>query len=188
MKRRDLLGAGLALASAALAAPNARAAAASRARPGAPGWPKDADWDALKRATGGRLAPVTLPDLTAPDAKALLANPFYVADQPGLSQSSGWLAAGRSAPRPYVVAAENTADIVAAVNFARAHNLRLVIKGRGHSFFGASNAPDLRCWSGPGTWTTSRSTTPSPPPVRNQRRSRRCRAALAPCGCTPTRP
>ena len=148
MKRRHLLGAGLALAGAALTDRPAVAGAIQRPRPGEPGWPSDADWASLKQATGGRLSPVTLPDLTGPDAKKLLSNPFYVADQPGLSQSSGWLDAWRASPSAYAVTAKNTADVVAAVRFARAHNLRLVIKGRGHSFFGASNAPDsLLLWT-----------------------------------------
>ena len=148
MKRRDLLGAGLVAAGAALAGPTAQAAATNRVRPGAPGWPDAADWDALRQATGGRLSPVTLPDLSGPDAKALLANPFYIADQPGLTQSSGWLDAWRSSPSAFVVTAENTADVVAAVRFARAHDLRLVVKGRGHSYLGASDAPDsLLLWT-----------------------------------------
>jgi FAD/FMN-containing dehydrogenase len=149
MKRRAFIGTGLSLASAALLpAQTARANAFSRVRPGQSGWPVAADWAKLGAAVGGRLAPVTMPDLTAPDAKALLGNPFYLADQPGLSEWSGWLDAWRSSPSAYAVAAENTADVVAAVRFARAHNLRLVIKGRGHSFFGASNAPDsLLLWT-----------------------------------------
>ena len=49
MKRRDLLGAGLALAGAALTARPASAAAVQRTRPGMPGWPGVADWDALKQ-------------------------------------------------------------------------------------------------------------------------------------------
>jgi FAD/FMN-containing dehydrogenase len=45
------------------------------------------------------------------------------------------------------VAARETADIVAAVNFARTHKLRLVVKGGGHSYKGTSNAPDsLLVW------------------------------------------
>jgi FAD/FMN-containing dehydrogenase len=148
MKRRDVLGAGLALAGAALTDRPAIAATVQRARPGAPGWPSDVDWETLKHATGGRLSPGVLPDLTGPDAKKRLANPFYIADQPGLSQSSGWIDAWRSSPSAYVVAAENTSDVVAAVRFAQTHNLRLVIKGRGHSFFGGSNAPDsLLLWT-----------------------------------------
>ena len=49
---------------------------------------------------------------------------------------------GEPAPSTYVVAARNAADVCAAVKFARAHNLRLVVKGGGHSYQGTSNAPD----------------------------------------------
>jgi FAD/FMN-containing dehydrogenase len=149
MKRRDLLGAGLAAAGAAvLPAPSAEAAGLSRARPGTPGWPADSDWAALNRVTGGRLSPVAAPDFASPEARKLLANPYYIADQPHLTESSGWLDAWRSSPSAYVVAAQSTADVVAAVTFARAHNLRLVVKGRGHSYLGASNAPDsLLLWT-----------------------------------------
>jgi FAD/FMN-containing dehydrogenase len=89
-----------------------------------------------------------VPDLASPGAKTLVTNPFYLADQPGLAEHSGWLDAWRSSPSAYAVAAENVADVVDAVRFARTHNLRLVIKGRGHSFFGGSNAPDsLLLWT-----------------------------------------
>ena len=44
---------------------------------------------------------------------------------------------------------KTTADVVAAVNFAREHNLRLVVKGGGHSYLGTSSRP-TRCWCGPG--------------------------------------
>src|SRR5690348_16453161 len=106
MKRRQLLQGGMALAAGALAAPPSFAATAGRARPGAPGWPRDADWASLKDAVGGRLAPVALPKLDTPEARKLLANPFWVGDQAGLTQSSGWLDAWRSAPSAYVVEAE----------------------------------------------------------------------------------
>ncbi len=44
--------------------------------------------------------------------------------------------------------ASNAGDIVTAVNFARQNNLRLVVKGGGHSYLGASNAPDsLLIWT-----------------------------------------
>jgi FAD/FMN-containing dehydrogenase len=147
MKRRDVIGAGLALAGAGLL-PAAAASAKAYARPGTPGWPRADDWAGLGRAVGGRLAPVVAPDLTSPDARKLLANPFYIADQPALTESSGWLDAWRSQPSAYAVAAERAADVAAAVRFARAHNLRLVVKGRGHSYLGASNAPDsLLIWT-----------------------------------------
>jgi len=46
------------------------------------------------------------------------------------------------------VAARNTNDVVAAINFACRNNLRLVVKGGGHSYQGTSNAPDsLLVWT-----------------------------------------
>jgi FAD/FMN-containing dehydrogenase len=143
VKRREFLTSSLMLAAASmLGAPPARAAT-ERVRPGMTGWPTDTDWADLKRATGGRLAPVTLPK-----AEELIKNPFYIRDQPGLTQSSGWLDAWRSQPSAYAVEAESAADIVAAVRFAKAHNLRLVVKGGGHSYFGTSCAPDsLLIWT-----------------------------------------
>jgi len=148
MRRRTVVASILAAPAAAALGTRPAAASTMRPRPGAAGWPSNADWAKLGEAVGGRLAPVSTPDLSGPDARKLLANPFYLADQPGLTESSGWLDAWRSSPSAYAVAAENVADVVAAVRFARTHNLRLVIKGRGHSFFGASNAPDsLLLWT-----------------------------------------
>jgi FAD/FMN-containing dehydrogenase len=151
MIRRQLLGAGLALAgSAALRVPSATAAAIRRVRPGAPGWPSEADFAGLNRAVQGRLSPGALPNLADPAVHKLLADPFYISSQPGLTQSSGWLDAWRASPSAYAVAAENASDVSAAVRFASAHNLRLVIKGTGHSYFGGSNAPDsLLVWTHP---------------------------------------
>ncbi len=149
MQRRQLLGAGLALAGASVLPTTALgAASAARVRPGAPGWPSDADWAQLNSAVGGRLARVPQPDLTGPDAAKLLANPFYVGDTPALTESSGWLDAWRSSPSAWMVDARSADDVAAAVRFAAAHNLRLVIKGRGHSYLGGSNAPDsLLVWT-----------------------------------------
>src|SRR5271167_1530436 len=46
------------------------------------------------------------------------------------------------------VAARNAEDIAAAVKFARENDLRLVVKGGGHSYQGTSNAPDsLLIWT-----------------------------------------
>lgn len=64
-----------------------------------------------------------------------------------LTQTCGWLNAWTAQPSAYAVAAQETADVVAAVKFARHNNLRLVIKGGGHSYIGGSNAPDsLMIW------------------------------------------
>jgi FAD/FMN-containing dehydrogenase len=71
-----------------------------------------------------------------------LKNPYYIGDEAGLAQTTGWLDAWTSQPSVYAVAVETTADVVAAVNFARINNLRLVIRGGGHSYLGTSSAPD----------------------------------------------
>jgi FAD/FMN-containing dehydrogenase len=147
--RRGVLAALLALPLAAAAGwTSAWAKGMSRARPNTPGWPTDAEWGGLRQAVGGRLAPVSLPTPDAKDAKALLSNPFYLGDEAGLTQSSGWLGAWRSAPSVYAVKAKDAADVSAAVRFAAAHRLRLVVKGGGHSYMGGSNAPDsLLVWT-----------------------------------------
>jgi hypothetical protein len=99
MKRRDFLGAGAAMAvAAALRAAPAATFAPSWARPSMPGWPGADEWAALNRAVGGRLSPVTLPDFADPAVRELLADPFYIGGQAGLTQSTGWLDAWRSVP------------------------------------------------------------------------------------------
>jgi FAD/FMN-containing dehydrogenase len=77
-----------------------------------------------------------------------LKNPYYLGDEVGLTQSLGWVDAWTSRPSAYAVAAETTDDVVAAVNFGRENNLRLVVKGGGHSYQGTSNAADsLLIWT-----------------------------------------
>ncbi|MBV9733305.1 MAG: FAD-binding protein, partial [Verrucomicrobia bacterium] len=130
---------------------------ASRVRPSDPGWPDTAAWEKLNQAVGGRLIKVESPlagYITATDdaarAKILkdLRNPFYIGDQPGATQSTGWVDAWMSAPSVYAIAAQTTEDVVAGVNFARTNNLRLVVKGGGHSYLGGSNAADsLLIWT-----------------------------------------
>jgi FAD/FMN-containing dehydrogenase len=133
------------------------AGVAARVRPGDPGWPSAAQWDTLRRQIGGRLIAVRSPledCRNAPDGAAChelfkeLKNPYAIGDRVGLTQTTGWVDAWTCQPSVYAVAAEMTADVVAAVNFAREHNLRLVIKGGGHSYLGRSNAPDsLLIWT-----------------------------------------
>jgi FAD/FMN-containing dehydrogenase len=141
----------------------ARAAAAgqrpSRVRPGDAGWPAEASWEGLSREVGGRLVKVESPlaaCVEAPDKTDCaqlfenLKNPYYLGDEVGLTQTLGWVDAWTSKPSVYAVAARTTNDIVAAVNFARDNNLRLVIKGGGHSYQGTSNAADsLLIWTRP---------------------------------------
>ena len=55
---------------------------------------------------------------------------------------------GRARPSAFAVAARNANDIAKAINFARDNDLRLVVKGGGHSYQGTSNAPDsLLIWT-----------------------------------------
>jgi FAD/FMN-containing dehydrogenase len=130
---------------------------ARRVRPGDPAWPSAASWDQLNCNVGGRLIPVESPLAAcraAPGSPACaevvrrLKNPYYLGDQPALTQTSGWVDGWTSASSVYAVAAQNPADVVAAVNFARTHHLRLVVKGGGHSYQGTSSAPDsLLIWT-----------------------------------------
>ncbi len=165
MRRRDLLKAALAapllpwLASPTLASAGQALHVAnrwrSRVRPGQPGWPPNAQWDQLKQAVGGRLQRLRSPfeacasgDGACKEALAQVKNPYYLGDEPALTQTSGWVDAWTSRPSVYAVAAETASDVAAAVNFAREHHLRLVVKGGGHSYQGTSDAPDsLLVWT-----------------------------------------
>ncbi len=128
-----------------------------RVRPGDPSWPPETEWNKLKQAVGGRLIEVEsplVPCQNSPDGAACaeffrqLKNPYYIGDHPALTQTSGWVDAWTSAPSVYAVAAKKAEDVVAAVQFARVHNLRLVVKGGGHSYQGTSNSADsLLIWT-----------------------------------------
>ncbi len=128
-----------------------------RRRPSDAAWPSQSAWKALHDAVGGNLIPVNFPlsifktDPTGDAAKLLsanLRNPYYIGDQPGLTQTLGWVDAWATKPSVYAIAARNAHDIAAAVNFARENDLRLVVKGGGHSYQGTSNAPDsLLIWT-----------------------------------------
>ncbi len=116
--------------------------------------PGTASWDKLNQAAGGRLIkvqPLLAACANSADCRAVLKdvqNPYYVGDQPAGTQAAGWVDAWTSAPSVYAVAARTTADVVAAVNFARENKLRLVVKGGGHSYQGTSDSADsLLIWT-----------------------------------------
>ena len=128
----------------------------TRARPGDASWPSAQDWQELKRKTHGRLLTPESPfahcstsaSTACADALKQLRNPFWLGDEVGLTQTSAWIDAWTSHPSAYAVAAESSADVAAAVDFARQHHLRLVVKGGGHSYHGASCAADsLLIWT-----------------------------------------
>ncbi len=129
----------------------------SRVRPGEAGWPSEDSWNRLRSNVGGRLTAVRSPlaaCTSAPSSAACaqvfkeLKNPYYLGDEVGLTQTLGWVDAWTSRPSAYAVAARTTQDVVAAVNFARENNLRLVVKGGGHSYQGTSDSADsLLIWT-----------------------------------------
>jgi FAD/FMN-containing dehydrogenase len=125
----------------------------ARVRPGDRGWPTASDWTRLNKKVEGRLVMPRSPlaecvPESCHAALESLKNPFYVGDEVALTQTSGWVDAWTSQQSAYAVAAANTQDVIEAVNFAREHHLRLVIKGGGHSYQGTSQAPDsLLIWT-----------------------------------------
>ena len=138
----------------ARSAPNTRR---QRVRLSDAAWPSPSAWERLRDAVGGQLIPVGFPidalkaAPNGPGAQQFIEairNPYFIASQPGLTETLGWVDAWATQPSVHAVVARDAADIAAAVNFARDNNLRLVVKGRGHSYLGASNAPDsLMIWT-----------------------------------------
>jgi hypothetical protein len=97
-------------------------------RPSDATWPSKSAWKRLDDAVGGNLIAVDFPvslfkaDSAGAAAKLLsenLRNPYYIGDQPGLTQTLGWVDASATKPSVYAVAARNAHDIAEAVNFVR---------------------------------------------------------------------
>ena len=145
MKRRTLL-------QATLASPFASAAAAQSSN-----WPTNDAWKQLAARTNGALVPVRSPwpaCIAAPAGAECAGlfrqakNPYFLGDEAALTQTLGYVDAWTSSPSRYAVEARNAADVAAAVDFAREHRVRLVVKGGGHSYQGTSNAADsLLVWT-----------------------------------------
>ena len=112
-------------------------------------WPDGDQWRVLAEKVGDRLIPTSLPWVDAPPGTfEMLKNPFWNEEQPGALQSTGWYGAWTAVASPYAVRAQDTADIVAAVNFARDNAVKLVVKGTGHDYLGRNCAPDsLLVWT-----------------------------------------
>ncbi len=115
------------------------------------------DWSDLQERVGERLLRVRSPlepcalDSDVPACVAALhscRNPYFLEDEPGGFQTTGWLGAYVAEHSPYAVATESAEDVAAAVTFARDHGLSLVIKGTGHDYLGRSSDPDsLLIWT-----------------------------------------
>lgn len=128
-----------------------------RRRPSDPDWPPQAAWKRLNEEVDGNLIPVEFPieacikEVDGAACKSLIANiknPYYIGEQPGLTQTLGWVDAWFTKPSVYAVAAKDANHVAAAIHFARQNDLRLVVKGGGHSYQGTSNAADsLLVWT-----------------------------------------
>jgi FAD/FMN-containing dehydrogenase len=128
-----------------------------RVRPTDAAWPNAASWAKLNETVAGKLIKVHAlfqgcqaePNGAAClDAQKNIGNPYWIGDQPGGTENSGWLDAWTPAPSAYAIKARDAGDVAAGINFARENSLRLVVKGGGHSYLGTSNAPDsLSIWT-----------------------------------------
>ena len=128
-----------------------------RCIPGESCWPSAKVWQNLaKEMTGKLVMPISPVAACHKDVKSAacqaalrkIRNPFYLQSAPGNAESQGWMNAWHTQASTYAAEVANTKDIVAAVNFARKHNLRLVIKGAGHDYLGRSSAPNsLMIWT-----------------------------------------
>src|SRR4029453_14654557 len=91
-----------------------------RRRPSDAEWPSQSAWKGLNDAVRGNLIPVHSPLLAlevnpnSAVAKSLLErlkNPYYIGDEPGLTQTLGWVDAWVTKPSVYAVAAGGAHDI-----------------------------------------------------------------------------
>jgi len=131
--------------------------AVRRRRPSDADWPSKAAWKRLDDEVDGNLIPVEFPidacikDVDGTGCKSLIAsikNPYYIGDHPALTQTLGWVDAWFTKPSVFAVAAKDGNHVAAAIKFARENDLRLVVKGGGHSYQGTSNAADsLLVWT-----------------------------------------
>ena len=124
-------------------------------------WPSTAQWAALNVSVGGRLIAVAPPLISCfpgPAANAALcaanvnnfSNSYWRASQPGAMQSpnleqdpvTGADCFDATKPcqlgsiPPFAVAARSSADVSAALAFARAHSMQVAVKSTGHEYQG----------------------------------------------------
>jgi hypothetical protein len=138
-------------------APFANGKGIQRVRPGDRDWPDEQQWAMLNDAVGGNLLKPTSPYSACESANTAAAcedslpplrNPYYLGDERGGTQVSGWLDAWKPEISTYAIAARSARHVAVAIDFARTQNLRIVVKGGGHSYQGTSNAQDsLLIWT-----------------------------------------
>ena len=151
MSRRTFLGILGSLAAALVVPTSTSARSLAPSLQASSTWPSAEVWNELQRTLGKRLIRPKQPWaglLPGPIPKRLL-NPWFLEEQPGATQSTGMYRAWASTPSSYAIAAQSVSDIVTGVNFARKNNVRLVIKGTGHDYYGRSSGPreSLLLWT-----------------------------------------
>jgi FAD/FMN-containing dehydrogenase len=115
------------------------------------------DWDRLASQVQGRLITAAWPlaeCLVDPasdecaDFFASAKNPYFLGDDPTLTQSMGWVDAWNSRPSQRILEAANAGDVSAAIRFASSNDIPIAVKGGGHSYKGTSNSADsLLIWT-----------------------------------------
>src|SRR4030095_15121425 len=114
------------------------------------------DWNLLRRQGGNRLLDLHSPlgeaarngGAGADKLFAAIKNPYYLSDEPSLTQSLGWIDAWTSQPSLRAVAAESAADVAAAIKFARTSGIPPVVKGGRPSYLRHSHRADsLLIWT-----------------------------------------
>lgn len=147
--RRTFLG--LAGAAAAGLALPGRAWGSQGAAPASATWPDAEAWSGLRRAVGRRLIRPRQPwaRLGPGPIPSRFFNPWFLEERSGATQSTGMYRAWTSTPSSYAIAAREISDVVAGVDFARENNVRLVVKGTGHDYYGRSTGPreSLLIWT-----------------------------------------
>lgn len=151
MGRRTFLGLLSGLATALVVPTGAHARSLSAGLPASSTWPSAQAWNELRRVLGKRLIRPKQPwaGLAPGPIPSRLLNPWFLEEQPGATQSTGMYRAWTSTPSSYAVAARSVSDIVTGVDFARDNNVRLVVKGTGHDYYGRSSGPreSLLIWT-----------------------------------------
>lgn len=129
-----------------------------KAVPGSPSWPPDAEWSALNASISGQLLK-PLPPAAVCDTSLSVFNKascsyvasqynsssFHAQDPVSVDQTNFENDACLPSPEyhcnlqqfpNYVVNATKAEHVQAAVNFARARQVRLIVKGTGHDYLG----------------------------------------------------
>jgi len=124
-------------------------------------WPTNDDWNNLNVSVHGRLiipiSPVDPcldgeaeidPEACEEALKKLGTDPFYLQTMAGATESTGQAGAWTALQSNYAIEAREELDIVEGIRFATKHNLRLVVKGTGHDYYGRSSSADsLLIWT-----------------------------------------